>query len=94
MTNLLLLYIGILIGFIGGITLIALLNANNTAEVKRGKWEYYEHICSFDGGISAYACSECRGLVPEDIFERDDFNKNFCPNCGAKMERSGDNDNG
>ena len=58
-----------------------------TIEPKRGKWIDGKYM-GFDGCFVWHReCSECG-------YERDDDNPdkdtNFCPNCGAKMERSED----
>lgn len=57
----------------------------DVAEVRRGEWLYHECVSSHDGAISGYSCSECSGFVYEEIFDMDEFHKNFCGNCGADM---------
>ena len=55
--------------------------AADVREVKRGEWieahntlgQYFER------------CSEC-GTYIESIYFANDYNVNFCPNCGARME--------
>ena len=51
-----------------------------SAEPKKGKWKVFYDDDSPQDGFEA--CSEC-GFIRyhEDIFPR-----NYCPNCGAKME--------
>lgn len=55
-------------------------------EVKRGEWIYHECVSSYDGAISGYSCSLCNAFVNEDLFESDEFHKDFCGHCGAKMD--------
>ena len=62
-------------------------NKANYAEVKHGEWIYYECVSSYDGAKSGFACSCCSGFVDEEIFDMDEFNKDFCGACGAKMDR-------
>ena len=57
----------------------------DAVEVVHGRWEYHDCVCSGDGLIAVYACSECGRCINEDIF--DCLNRtNYCPNCGAKMD--------
>ena len=59
---------------------VSLLGSAPTIEPKRGKWEQHIGI----GNVALIKCSECGFIYPEllgvPIF-------NFCPHCGAKMER-------
>ena len=54
----------------------------------RGRWVYHECVSSYDGIISGYSCSECNAFVNEEVFDADEFHKDFCGNCGAKMEEN------
>ena len=60
--------------------------AADVAPVVHGEWVYHECVSSYDGAISGYSCSECCSFVDEEVFESDEFHKNFCGNCGAKMD--------
>ena len=59
----------------------ALINLIPSAqpERKRGRW-----INVYDSGVAFKRCSEC-GIYVEDIFFANDYEVNFCPNCGADM---------
>lgn len=59
----------------------------DVVEVKHGEWIYHECVSSYDGAKSGYSCSECNAFVDEEIFELDEFHKEFCGNCGAKMDK-------
>lgn len=61
-------------------------------EVTHGRWEYHECVSSYDGAISGYSCSECRGFVNEEIFDMDEFHKDFCGHCSAKMDGGNEDD--
>ena len=54
-----------------------------TAEPRTGKW-IEEDIHSNWSDWTLYFCSEC-GRQFKDLEER-----NYCPNCGAKMEKNND----
>lgn len=58
----------------------------DVVEVKHGEWIYHECVSSYEGAISGYSCSECCIFVDEEIFDADSFHKDFCGNCGAKMD--------
>lgn len=58
----------------------------DAVEVVHGRWIYHECVSSFDGAISGYSCSECNAFVKEEDFDMDEFHKDFCGNCGAKMD--------
>ena len=62
----------------------------DVAEVKHGKWIYSECVSSYDGAISGYSCSECCAFVDEDFFDSDEFYKDFCGHCGARMDGEGE----
>lgn len=64
----------------------------DVVEVKHGYWIYHECVSSYEGAISGYSCSECSSFVDEEIFNADEFHKDFCGQCGAKMdgERKGE----
>lgn len=51
------------------------------SDVKHGKWIEHPHF-NFEGGYSGsnYGCSEC-GY--DDAYEE----LNYCPDCGAKMDK-------
>jgi len=58
-------------------------------ERKRGKWIYGED----EYGIDGYHCDKCGFFVPWDYAHKfisyiADYN--FCPSCGAQMERGGE----
>ena len=61
----------------------------DAVEVVHGRWIYHECVSSFDGLISGYSCSECNSFVDEEIFDMDEFHKDFCGHCGAKMDGDG-----
>jgi rubrerythrin len=48
-------------------------------ERKEGKWVYGKDEETGEDDLYAWTCSECGGKYP--------WKPNFCPNCGAKMER-------
>lgn len=48
---------------------------NRRAERKKGKWIVHDYTL----GRERYECTECKG--------RCDLEYNFCPHCGAEMER-------
>lgn len=52
------------------------------AEVKHGKW-----TDAYISGVHHYRCTNC-GEYIEAIWTAN-FDYNFCPNCGAKMDRGG-----
>ena len=58
----------------------------DAVEVVHGRWVYHECVSSHDGAISGYSCSECNGFVNEEVFDMDEFHKDFCGHCGAKMD--------
>ena len=64
----------------------------DAVEVVHGEWIYHECVSSHDGTISGYSCSKCCAFVNEEIFDMDEFNKDFCGRCGAKMD--GGNEDG
>ena len=51
----------------------------DVAEVKHGKWEYI----GTDKKGYVYRCSNCAGRIGLD------YETNYCPNCGAKMDLEG-----
>lgn len=63
----------------------------STAQPERtGKWIYGEHDTAMCDG---YRCDKCGFFVPWDYkFTFIDFinDYHFCPNCGAKMLKEGD----
>lgn len=64
-------------------------DAPNASLRPKGEWIYHECVSSYDGAISGYSCSQCCAFVNEDIFDMDEFHKDFCGGCGADMR--GDN---
>ena len=54
-------------------------------ERKKGKWNAYYH--SIDD--ISYSCNLCGHSAPYDLWEGKAKQKkwNYCPNCGARMER-------
>ena len=64
----------------------------DAVEVVHGRWIYNECVSSYDGAISGYSCSKCNAFVNEEVFDNDEFHKDFCGNCGAKMD--GGNEDG
>lgn len=60
----------------------------DVVEVKHGEWIYHECVSSYEGAISGYSCSVCSAFVNEEVFESNEFHKEYCGNCGAKMKRS------
>ncbi len=57
-----------------------------SAEAVQGEW-----ICkdSDDMSVFWYECSICGEKPPKDQFNHE-WKSNFCPNCGAKMNKGGD----
>ena len=66
----------------------------DVVDVRHGEWIYHECVSSHDGAISGFSCSQCSAFVYEDIFDMDEFNKDFCGACGAKMDGKGEGANG
>lgn len=70
-------------------TIIAGIPAADVAPVVRGEWEAVdwreydakscEVVCYPEEGI---ACTRCRNVFKKDAL----WKKNFCPNCGARMD--------
>ena len=50
----------------------------------KGRWEYHDCVCTGEGIVSVYACSQCHGIIEEETFDNLNFT-NYCPNCGADM---------
>lgn len=53
-------------------------------KVKRGSW-----VDAYISGVHHYRCTSC-GEYTEAIWHSN-FDYNFCPNCGAKMDGGADN---
>lgn len=54
------------------------------AEPKKGKWIEREE--DMDGmTLQIKRCSECGASKPMKIFSLENFEFNFCPNCGTQM---------
>lgn len=58
----------------------------DVVEVKHGEWIYHECVSSYEGATSGYSCSECCAFVDELEVDTDSFHKEYCGNCGAKMD--------
>lgn len=57
----------------------SVLGALPPAEPKRGKWTLKSY---------RWECDQCGCLIRrENPFKGNEWNYNYCPNCGAKMER-------
>ena len=56
---------------------LAKLPKVDAVEVVHGRWIYHECVSSHDGAISGYSCSECNAFVNEEIFDMDEFHKDF-----------------
>ena len=48
------------------------IKALPSAQPKKGKWKYIS-----DGYVDIYECDQCG--------KTEDYERNFCPNCGADM---------
>lgn len=56
------------------------LPAEDVERVKHGEW--------LSNAVSdEYVCSECDGIAPVDCEKEDFYESNYCPNCGAKMDK-------
>ena len=67
--------------------IIGVLEELPSVEPKRGKW-YDWSFTAFDGcTVWHRACSVCGYKRDDDNLDKD---TNYCPNCGAQMERSED----
>ena len=66
-------------------TLIARQKAADVAPVRHGRWEYYD---TYVDGITVFRCTCCGDLQNG----RNDWGwkKNYCPNCGTKMDGGND----
>ena len=65
----------------------AYYSVDRFAEPKPGKW-YDWSFTAFDGSTVWHrVCSVCGYKRDDDNLDKD---TNYCPNCGAKMERSKD----
>lgn len=62
--------------------------AADVVEVRHGRW------CTTDAYPHNVYCSECYGAYAQehwDIWKDGTLPKNYCPNCGAKMDGGKDN---
>ena len=61
------------------------IQASDVAQVRYGRWEYYD---TYIDGITIFRCTCCGDLQSG----RDGWGwkKNYCPNCGAKMNGGND----
>lgn len=50
--------------------------------VKHGKWECVKKKLARGGYVDASECSVCHKIIMPHL------KPNYCPNCGARMERS------
>ena len=57
------------------------IDEQSTVEPKHGHWLFYEE----PDGYYHSECSECGQWCDEDVFLKGKWN--YCPNCGAKMEK-------
>ena len=82
---------GLLIGFIIGITVIAVIAcvmAAGDTPVKHGKWlNFYENYTTAECDV----CGECfevtfEGESNKMLFDAFRQSYRYCPNCGAKMD--------
>lgn len=48
----------------------------DAAPVVHGRWKYHKYVEKYE----CYECLECRHFV------RPGTDRNYCPNCGAKMD--------
>lgn len=72
-----------------GVKVLDMIKQESSAdvvEVVHAEWLYHECVSSYDGTKSGYSCSACGAFVEEEVFETDEIHKNFCGNCGAKMD--------
>ena len=53
----------------------------DVAEVKHGKWH------CIDENYNAFECSNCKDAWCMEERNMKENNYNFCPNCGAKMDK-------
>ena len=58
-------------------TLFCMLQTEDVAPVKHGRWIEHKHFNHEHYIDSTYECSECKVEEP--------FTSDYCPNCGAKM---------
>lgn len=62
-----------------------------SAEAVRGEWVCSERAVKYYGDdIVGYSywheCSQCGSRPPKNVFTKQEWLSNFCPNCGAKMK--------
>lgn len=60
----------------------------DVTEARNGEWLHGDTI---DDGWTRYYCSECEWMTESYYKEKCDLS-NYCPNCGAKMDGKGDDD--
>ena len=59
-------------------TLFCMLQTEDVAPVKHGRWIEHKHFHHDHYIDSTYECSECKVEEP--------LTSDYCPNCGAKMD--------
>lgn len=77
-------------GFDSAMAMVSCQPTADVVEVRHGEWVYYDCVATYDGAKSGFACSVCSGFVDDNIFDMDEFNKDFCGACGAKMDGKGE----
>ena len=69
-----------------------ILDAFISAEAVQGEWIDMEIPCNPYSPIFCVECSRCGYRVGRETFLENTFN--YCPNCGAKMTKGGDDTTG
>lgn len=73
-----------------GIEAILAVPAADVAPVVHARWDDSGRY-TFPGGSTAVSCTNCECKLTVSEFRLNKWN--YCPNCGAKMERSELSDN-
>lgn len=68
----------------------ALHEDTNVQNMHRGEWIDKEIPCNPYPPVFCVECSECGYRVGRETFQENTFN--YCPNCGAKMTKGGDDE--
>ena len=58
-----------------------------SADRPQGKWINGHHI----NGVDYKRCDQCFAEIEDSFFGESSFDVNFCPNCGARMGETNDN---